>query len=588
MIRERFVSVLFVIWLLTFAPLPTSAAAPVVFTADLFKKQVQETLADEGEETLIRTLTTLHGKFRTLNYPNCFECSLWLIRHTQDVAPAKRLVLAEYAARFSPDLPEAHLHRFATVLAERPGDIAFLGASLWRWISVSLAGPQRDACIAAVLRFVLFFSAALFGAIVAAMLFKYGGAIAHLYSHVSVFSLSHKVLGVAVGSALLLLVLKGAVGVEVIFFLWFFFCYRIARYREIVALVLLCLFYLAADIGTTMLAVTAPDLRGGKWEIYRAVYDPPFTEKVAMDTRDPASLFAAGMQAFYERDWERSDRTLALYGKGLRDRAQLALIANMRGIIANEQGKRQAARTFFLEAVKHDEKPAYLFNLSRALYAEGNIKEAEEVEMRSIALGGKGRYDFPVVVLPRPYDFARESSGVTPPQGFFHDPLARRVTALIMILIITAIMWWIGGAREKVSCCVECGSIICEECSGNDEEVCLTCRALKAGKKILSVSDVKKHTERRERWATRRRLLSIVLSLLLPGMGLIYNDDVVEGLFFLASSLILVFLFFLPRFFAFTAVAPASFAFVPFFIGALFLLLWLISLMRSWHASNVA
>ncbi|HNT28892.1 MAG TPA: hypothetical protein PKH10_12040, partial [bacterium] len=150
------------------------------FTAELFKKQVEAGLGEEEDSRLVRNLTDLYGKFRTLNYPNCFECSLWLVNGIPETPPSKRLILAEYATLFAPDLPESHLNRFLAVLDLRPGDIGLMAHSLGRYLKTTIDTAARDPFIAAVCSIVKLFSSALFLLFLVVMIGKYGRLLAHL------------------------------------------------------------------------------------------------------------------------------------------------------------------------------------------------------------------------------------------------------------------------------------------------------------------------------------------------------------------------------------------------------------------------
>ncbi len=578
----------FWLWALFLLFLPAVVrATPAAFTPDFFKRQVQEALAEEGEEKLIRILTALHGKMRTYNYPNCFECVLWLVHQSTDISPAKRLVLAEYAPRFAPDLPESHFYRFTMVLSEQPSDFALVASSFGRWISTTIRWVHRDVFLGAVLHSSLLLAAAIFFSMMLVMMIKYGTALMHLYSHVGAFSLFHKAIGLVTAAAAVVLAAKGVIGLEVFFLLWILFSYRVARYREIALLILLTGIYLVTDTAITVLSHSAPRMSKDRWETFRAVYSPPFAGTPHSDGSS-ASLFALGMRAFYDQNWGEADRLFASYGRDSRSAPEIARAANLRGIVASENGKREAARKFFAEAVKHDEQPAYLFNLSRALYAEGNLREAEEVEMRSIAIGGKGGFDYPALTFPTPYAFAQELSGHSPPPTLLSDPLLIRLATIIALILAMSLMWRIGGARTTVARCVECGGLLCEECGGDTEEVCLSCRILKSGKGLASSAEQKRHAERRERWSIRRRSLSLVLSVVVPGGGLIYNDHIVEGFFYtvLCGFLFTAAASATPHFLS----LPGSLSSVPFALSTAFIvfaaLLWFAAVLRSWHTAG--
>ncbi len=582
------IAALLLLFCLVDLPAPLAAAegtvAPV-FTPEFFKKQTQAGLAEMDDDHLIRNLTDLYGKFRTLNYPNCFECSLWLIGQAAETTGSKQLIIAEYAARFSPDLPEAQLNRFNALLLNRPGDIGMMGSSLFKYAVTSLRTPVRDAFIGGLCRLLMLFTATLFIVMMLVMVVKYGRSLVHLYSHVGSFSLFHMVIGVVVMLAAVVLAVKGVIGLELFFILWIFFCYRIMRYRELAALILLLILYLAAGIWIDLIAHTSPEGRPETIALYRAVYDPPFAEKVTADG-SPEATFARGMQSLYAGRYDRADALFAKYAKELRDTRRLAMLNNLRGVCASERGDRDNAREFYSAAIKQEERPEYLFNMSRALYSAGSIKEAEELEMRSIALAGRSNFDYPVIMLPRPYDFYREAAAVMPPAGLMDDPLVRRAVGLFLLVLTAGFLWSFGAARIGIARCIECGDIICEECGGSDDEVCLTCRVIKAGKNLVGFDEQRAHTQRRERWSARRRTVSVAVSVLAPGAGLLYNDRITEGLFYGASWLLLLLSFFVPHFFSFVALNVPVPVIVPTAAGAFMALLWLFSVFRSWRVAH--
>ncbi|HOW52790.1 MAG TPA: hypothetical protein PLV42_12200 [bacterium] len=569
-------------------PIPLAAAegtAPL-FTPEFFKNQTQAGLAEVDDDRLVRNLTDLYGKFRTLNYPNCFACSLWLIRESAEMPSSKQLIMAEYAVRFSPDLPEAHLNRFSSVLNNRPGDIALLFSSFLKFAETSLRTPSRDAFLGALCRVVIFFTGSLFIVLVLAMGMRYGRSLAHLYSHVGSFSLFHMVIGIVILLSGMFLAAKKVIGLELFFILWMFFCYRIMKYRELATLMLLFLSYLTASVSLDLLASVAPAGRPEAAALYRTVYDPPFADRLTVDNGMPETIFARGIQSLYDGRFERADTLFASYAQQIRDPRRIALVMNLRGICAGERGDREGSRKLFIEASKIDERPEYLFNMSRALYAEGSIKDAEQVEMRAIALAGRKSFNYPVLVLPRPYDFYRAVSAPSSSAGFFSDPLVRRAIATILLLLISAFLWGLGAARIAISRCVECGDIICEECGGSDDEVCLTCRVIKAGKNLIGSEEQRAHALRREQWSARRRIVSISMAFVMPGTGMIYNDHIVEGVFYTAASLFLAILFLLPYLFSYVALMGSFPALLKLIGVAFIVLLWLLSMFRTWRVAH--
>lgn len=559
------------------------------FTAELFKKQVETGLGEEDDARLVRNLTDLYGKFRTLNYPNCFECSLWLVNGIAETTPSKRLILAEYATLFAPDLPESHLNRFLAVLDLRPGDIGLMVHSLGRYLKATLDTAARDPFIAAICSVVKLFSSVLFLLLMIVMVGKYGRLLAHLYAHIGSFSLFHMVIATVIVLSGVVLAVKGVIGLELFFILWLFLCYRIMRYRELAILILSLVLYLVADIWLDQIVHTTPPERTAAADLYGAVYNPPFASRTAGEgSSASAALFTRGMREFYRGRFAAADALFGSAQEQERSITRLALLFNLRGVCASERGDHAGARKLYTEAVKMEERPAYLFNLSRAFFALGEIKEAEQIEMRAIAQAERASFTYPVVVLPSPYAFHREVQALFTPvsSDWRSDPLVRRSVGLLLLLLIAFFWGGIGVPGISLRHCIECGGIICEECGGTDDEVCITCRVVKAGKKLVSSDEIKRHTRRRERWAGLQRALAVAIAVPAPGAGLLYNDRIIEGTLYATLFGTVLALFFLPRFFPFVALTLPVPAVVSLIGYAVLAFVWLLSFYRTWRVAH--
>jgi hypothetical protein len=80
--------------------------------------------------------------------------------------------------------------------------------------------------------------------------------------------------------------------------------------------------------------------------------------------------------------------------------------------------------------------------------------------------------------------------------------------------------------------------------------------------------------------------VSVAVSIVAPGAGLLYNDRIMEGLFYSASWLLLLLAFLIPRFFSFVALTAPIPVIVPIVGIALMSLLWLFGLFRSWRVAH--
>jgi hypothetical protein len=150
-----------------------------------FTKDVKDALIS-GEESMLLEKTAMYLKEKEISHiPNCFECSLFLIRSTIDSSSAVQLVAADLAVKFSPDLPEARLHFISRLIKFAPFKTARILSETREMIKAFFCFPPRDAFFYSVLNTIL--KACLVFIFIYFLIIglKYPSLIIHRYMHLA-------------------------------------------------------------------------------------------------------------------------------------------------------------------------------------------------------------------------------------------------------------------------------------------------------------------------------------------------------------------------------------------------------------------
>ncbi|HDT11267.1 MAG TPA: hypothetical protein ENN58_00865, partial [bacterium] len=186
--KRLFLSLLVGIFIvLTTNNISASGKTDDFFIKESFVKNVQEALL-EDHKALTARMSHFIKVIRDKNIPNCFECSLYLIRETLNSDGETQLVAADLAVKFSPDLPEGHLHLLMRLLKFSPLSGGRILKSTQGTLKTFFHFPPRDAFFYSILSriskgciiFLLIFFLLVF--------FKYPSALIHRYMHLVGFS----------------------------------------------------------------------------------------------------------------------------------------------------------------------------------------------------------------------------------------------------------------------------------------------------------------------------------------------------------------------------------------------------------------
>jgi tetratricopeptide (TPR) repeat protein len=276
------------------------------------------------------------------------------------------------------------------------------------------------------------------------------------------------------------------------------------------------------------------------------------------------------------------------------------------GNLAMEEGDVHLAIQQFRQAVqKGSSLGIAYFNLSVALDQDHLFREADEIRSRARALGLKGYpfhyHELDGLRLAYPDDAslledrllrevpAEKRMLVIPPalpmdaRSWLNSPwtLAFLSTGLLGLLLWWARRRWMWEARA----CSRCGKVFCPRCKSSTESssYCSQCISVFLTRGAVSIDQQAAKVEQIRR---RERLLTVVrrvASATLVGSGCLLKGRPLRGslLMFAASALALGVLAWSP-FFAAPMARPAGVEAVQVVLGALFALVWLISVKRGW------
>ena len=85
-----------------------------------FISDINSALTSESAEALVQAAAIYLTKMHEANIPDCFACSLYLIKITENADPKMQLTAADLAVKFSNDLPEVHHQYFSRLIRFTP------------------------------------------------------------------------------------------------------------------------------------------------------------------------------------------------------------------------------------------------------------------------------------------------------------------------------------------------------------------------------------------------------------------------------------------------------------------------------------
>ena len=110
------------------------------------------------------------------------------------------------------------------------------------------------------------------------------------------------------------------------------------------------------------------------------------------------------------------------------------------------------------------------------------------------------------------------------------------------LIILWGLILWLNRSAPRIRNCDRCGRVFCTRCTrsavmGNQ---CLQCIRVFAGKTTNNPKELRRKREQTARYQARRQALPGKISLLIPGMGHLLREHVIEGLIYLFVLILFV------------------------------------------------
>jgi len=551
---------------------------------EIFVEDVNEALLHEENDYIFEKIAPFLKEQRSIGSPNCFECSLFLIKASLKASGDKQLIYADLATKISPDLPEAHLHYLSRLLRFTPHKLNNISREIQLTFKTFFNFPPRDAFFYSLLKHFslgcLIFILVYFFILVV----KYWALIVHRYQHLVGHSLFYGLsLLFVIGVGAWILVSSGTNWLLVLLTFLVFISGSVLM-REKIVLYLVFLFLMLSEGGIILTGANMDAEVDNRTAInhLNAIYSPSSSNLNKIDSTKPGGSMAKGYLFYYLGNYKR---VVFHFKKALSDIKQgeiRASVENVVGLSFAKLGNYQKASAYLKKAYEYDGDPRTGYNFSKILYEGGMTERATALEGALLEKGEATTYVFPYYRLPPMYKVWRfVSSGST--QDRFENWIRFVVFILgnlffYILLLLTRINYLKGLTLAR---CMECGTVMCSKCNAGGKHVCAVCRLMKADPEIFKRGEREKYIKYREHYFARHSIITAIFNILIPGGGLIFANRITEGSFYLFTTIFISTQFFMGKTSLIYNIRTGNSGVVLFFAVAAVMIVYLISIVRG-------
>ena len=556
---------------------------------EIFVGDVSEALLHDDNNYIFEKMAPFLKEQKTIGAPNCFECSLFLIKASLKASGDKQLICADLATKISPDLPEAHLHYLSRLIRFTPYKIDNIFREFKQTFKTFFNFPPRDAFFYSLLKHFslgcLIFMLVYFFI----LMIKYWALIAHRYMHLvghSRFYAVSLIFVAAVGGWILassgtnwlLVVLTGMV-----------FISGSVLMREKIFLYLAFLLMMFAEGGIILTGANMEAEVDNKTALnhLNAIYSPSSSDLNRIDSTKPGGSMAKGFLFYYLGNYKRA---IFHFKKELSEieRGEIrASIENMMGLSFAKVGNYGKAVDYLKKAYDYDGDANIGYNLSKVLYEGGMTDRATALETSLLEKSDVTSYVFPYYKFPAMYKVWRfVSSGSVEDRfenwiRFIIFILGNLLFYMLLLLIRINYLKGLGLAR-----CMECGKVMCSKCNAGGKHVCAICRLMKADPSIFKRGEREKYIKQRENYFARHSIITTIFNVFIPGGGLIFTNGITEGSFYLFTVIFISTQFFVGNTGLIYNIRTGNSSVILFFAIGAVMILYLLSIVRGFLAAR--
>lgn len=506
--------------------------------SEFFIKSISDVLLQDKPDLLIVKAAPFLKDKEVSGIPNCFPCSLYLLRSTFHANAGMQLVAADLAIKFSPDLPEAHIHYLSRLAKFAPFRFDHIGKELPATIKSFFNFPSRDAFFYSIMD-CLIKGCVLFMILFFIILFlKYATIAYHKYLHLvgnsSFYALS--LLLVFVISAWMLS--RDELNYTLVLLTVLMFLSSFALIREKIFLYLSFLVCVVAQSGIILTGANEESSINKMTAINHlgAIFSPASVSQKDLNADLPGGSMAKGYLFYYSGNYKKAVFYLKKELATINEGEIKASLENVIGLSYAAMGNYKEAIDSLKSSYNYSRNIGTGYNLSKVLYEGGMTEDGSTLERSILEKAGDVTLSYASLELPPMYKIWRfVTSGKTASRfenmvKFFLFIIGNLFFFIFLTLIRINYL-----KNLKLTRCLECGSVICSKCNGGGEHVCAVCRLMKAAPDVFKEGEKQIYEKKRERFFAKESVLSLVLNLLIPGGGLIYSNRVIEGTFYLTA-----------------------------------------------------
>ncbi|MGI6393609.1 MAG: tetratricopeptide repeat protein [bacterium] len=585
-------SKLFFLFLILTSLLPLTAknSSEWLINNKEFVKDIQGILTSDDGELLVKKAAIHLKEKEQAHIPNCFDCSLFLIQSTLSASPSVQLVAGDLAVKFSPDLPEAHLHFFLRLLKFAPFKVVKIAKEAKETIKTFYNFPTRSAFFYVILNIlysVFFTFISIFFLIMA---LKYPSLIAHRFMHLAGHSRFYAMSLLLVLGFSSWVLLQGRHGVLLIMLVFLVFLSGVAVLREKVLMHLAFVALIFAYGGIILIETPKENIEIDKkrgLNNLNAIYSPSPSNTENINLSAPGGNMVKGFVHFYKGEYSPTVFHLKHELNLLPDKKMKTALHNTIGISLAALGNHKEATRFFKMAYSESGNIHIGYNLAKAMHEEKMTDEAVAFEKELLKTAGAVVLSYPYVEYPNMFkSWEYLSSGKI--SSYFKEWVSFFVFILTMlffyILLLLIRINYLKGVY--LTRCPECGIVMCSKCNACGQHTCVVCKLMKTEPDLFAKGEKEKYETRRDRFFTRYSIYLSLFNLICPGGGLIFSNRIIEGIAYLFAIVFFIVLLFSGNTELIFNINPSNGDAIKFLLIAATAIIYLISIVRGFFASR--
>ena len=589
MLADRLKIILFFSLLIMLPSLYADDTRELFLDREVFVEDAREALLHEDNTYVFKKMAPFLKEQKTIGSPNCFECSLFLIKSSLKASGDKQLIYADLATKISPDLPEGHLHYLSRLIRFTPYKVNNILKEFKLTFKSFFNFPPRDAFFYSLLKHFSLGCLIFILVYFIIMMAKYWALIAHRYMHLvghSRFYAFSLLLTIGVGGWIL--VASGTNWILVVLTFMVFITGSVLM-REKIFLYLVFILMMFAEGAVILTGANMDSAVDSRVAInhLNGIYSPSSSDLNAIDSTKPGGSMAKGFMFYYLGNYKRASFHFKKELSKIKTGEIKASIDNMVGLSFAKLGNYGKAVAYLKEAYDHDGDIKTGFNLSKVLYEGGMTERATALETTLLEKSDVTSYVFPYHKRPPMFKVWRfVTSGTT--EDKFENWIRFMVFILgnlffYMLLLLVRLNYLKGLTLAR---CMECGKVMCSKCNAGGKHVCAVCRLMKADPSIFKRGEREKYIKYRENYFARHSVITMFFNVVIPGGGLIFTNRITEGSIYLFITIFIATQFFMGNTGLIYNIRPGNTSVVVFFAAAAVMIIYLISIVRGFLAAR--